>query len=125
MEITEVHLSPVKGTSRTPDNLNAYASLVFDNSFAVHDLRVIQIEDGFLIAMPSQRRQVTCRLCQTRVPHSAKYCMNCGKLLPRNTFSDRQVDGRMFRDLAHPITSEFRAHIQKCIVREMERLELA
>jgi stage V sporulation protein G len=53
MKITEVKVYPSKDSGR----LNAYATVVFDNSFIVRDLKVIKGEKGFFVSMPSRRRK--------------------------------------------------------------------
>ena len=53
MEITEVKVYPAKENGR----LKAYATMVFDNSFIVRDLKVIEGDKGFFVSMPSRRRK--------------------------------------------------------------------
>lgn len=54
MEITEVKVYPAKETA---GRLKAYATIVFDNSFIVRDLKVIEGNKGFFVSMPSRRRK--------------------------------------------------------------------
>jgi len=53
MEITEVKVYPAKESGR----LKAYATVVFDNSFIVRDLKVIEGNKGLFVSMPSRRRK--------------------------------------------------------------------
>jgi stage V sporulation protein G len=53
MEITEVKVYPAKEIGR----LKAYATIVFDNSFIVRDLKIIEGNKGFFVSMPSRRRK--------------------------------------------------------------------
>ena len=53
MEITEVKVYPAKETGR----LKAYATIVFENSFIVRDLKIIEGNKGFFVSMPSRRRK--------------------------------------------------------------------
>lgn len=53
MEITEVRVFPVEDGGR----LKAYATLVFDNTFIVRDLKIIQGDSGMFVSMPSRRRK--------------------------------------------------------------------
>ena len=53
MNITEVKVFPVKETGR----LKAYATIVFDDSFIVRDLKVIDGNKGLFVSMPSRRRK--------------------------------------------------------------------
>ena len=52
MKITDVKVFPVDD-----DKLKAYATITFDNSFIVRDLKVISGNKGFFIAMPSKKRK--------------------------------------------------------------------
>ena len=53
MNITEVKVYPSKDSGR----LKAYATVVFDNSFIVRDLKVIEGDKGLFVSMPSRRRK--------------------------------------------------------------------
>jgi stage V sporulation protein G len=53
MEITEVKVYPSKENGR----LKAYATIVFDNSFIVRDLKIIEGDKGLFVSMPSRRRK--------------------------------------------------------------------
>jgi len=54
MEITEVKVYPAKENG---SRLKAYATIVFDNSFIIRDLKVIEGDKGFFVSMPSRRRK--------------------------------------------------------------------
>ncbi|MFZ5954406.1 MAG: septation regulator SpoVG [Candidatus Dependentiae bacterium] len=51
--ITEVKVYPAKENGR----LKAYATIVFENSFIVRDLKVIEGNKGYFVSMPSRRRK--------------------------------------------------------------------
>src|SRR5277367_2111680 len=53
MKITEVKVFPTKEVGR----LKAYATVVFDNSFIVRDLKVIEGNRGLFVSMPSRKRK--------------------------------------------------------------------
>ncbi len=53
MEITEIKVYPVKDSGR----LKAYATLVFDDSFIVRDLKVIQGDQSLFVSMPSRKKK--------------------------------------------------------------------
>ncbi|CAM3399005.1 septation regulator SpoVG [Nosocomiicoccus ampullae] len=85
MKITDVRLRKVNN----PDTrMKALASITFDDSFVVHDLRVIDGNNGMFVAMPSKRT----------------------------------ADGE-FRDIAHPINSDMRQHVQEEVMRVYEETE--
>ncbi|GAA0353430.1 septation regulator SpoVG [Bacillus horti] len=51
MEITDVRLRRVN----TDGRMRAIASITIDNEFVVHDIRVIDGNNGMFVAMPSKR----------------------------------------------------------------------
>ncbi len=51
MQITDVRLRRVNSENR----MKAVASVTFDNEFVVHDIKVIESQDGLFIAMPSRK----------------------------------------------------------------------
>jgi stage V sporulation protein G len=52
MEITDIRIKKVEGDS---NKLKAYASVTFDNSFVIHNIKVIEGKAGLFIAMPSRK----------------------------------------------------------------------
>ncbi|HIV74481.1 MULTISPECIES: septation regulator SpoVG [unclassified Pseudogracilibacillus] len=51
MEVTDVRLRRVS----TEGKMRAIASITFDDEFVVHDVRVIDGNNGLFVAMPSKR----------------------------------------------------------------------
>ena len=51
MQITDVRVRKVTSQNR----MKAVASVTFDNEFAVHDIKVIESQNGLFIAMPSRK----------------------------------------------------------------------
>lgn len=51
MVITDVRIRKVEGQNR----LRAIASITIDDAFAVHELRVIEGQNGYFVAMPSRQ----------------------------------------------------------------------
>jgi len=52
MQITNVRLNK---TLNSESKMKAVASVTFDNEFVVHDIKVIEGENGLFIAMPSRK----------------------------------------------------------------------
>jgi stage V sporulation protein G len=50
MEITKVEVRPM----RNEGNLKAFCSVVFDDVFIVHSVKIIQGKESLFVAMPSQ-----------------------------------------------------------------------
>jgi len=48
-----VKVYPAKDGGR----LKAYATIVFDNSFIIRDLKIIEGDKGFFVSMPSRKRK--------------------------------------------------------------------
>lgn len=51
MEVTDVRLRRVQ----TDGRMKAIASITLDDEFVIHDIRVIDGNDGLFVAMPSKR----------------------------------------------------------------------
>ncbi len=51
MQITDVRLRKVNSENR----MKAVASVTFDNEFVIHDIKVIESQNGLFIAMPSRK----------------------------------------------------------------------
>lgn len=52
MEITEVKVFPIQ-----EEKLKAFVSIVFDHSFMVNDIKIIQGREGLFISMPSRKKK--------------------------------------------------------------------
>lgn len=50
MQVTDVRIRKIQ----TDGKLRAYVSITFDDSFVVHDLRIIDGRKGMFVAMPSK-----------------------------------------------------------------------
>lgn len=53
LNITDVRITKVEGDEK----LRAFAALVLDDAFIVGDLRVLENEEGYFVAMPSKRKR--------------------------------------------------------------------
>lgn len=114
MEITEVR---VKLNHRAADRLKAYCAVTFDDVFVVRDVKIVEGTHGLFVAMPSRKVSVSCSACRHSNPLRAHFCNSCGgKLPPRELPSDPDGRSRLHRDIAHPITTEFREHVQTVVV---------
>jgi len=84
MNITEVTVF-----RRNRKKLKGIASIVIDDAFAVHDIKIIESPEGKLfITMPSRR-----------------------------------IAGGRFRDIAHPLKTEVRRHIEELLFAAYEVAE--
>jgi len=53
LNITDVRITKIEGDEK----LRAFAAIVLDECFLVGDLRVVEGEDGYFVAMPSKRKR--------------------------------------------------------------------
>ncbi len=53
LNITDIRINKVEGD----DKLKAFAALVIEDCFLVGDLRVVESEEGYFVAMPSRRKR--------------------------------------------------------------------
>ena len=124
MDITEVRVF----LKDSPDKkLKAYATVTFDNAFVVRNIKVIQGTNGIFIAMPSRKVKHPCPKCNFKNEIRAKYCNQCGALLPVVPHPVTQEPGSIaqaeHKDIAHPITQAFRELLQKKVLAAYEEEE--
>lgn len=119
MEITEVRIFLKEGQDK---KLKAYATVTFDNTFVVRNIKVIEGQKGLFVAMPSRKMKEPCPKCNFKNVVRSKFCNNCGagiESAPRPV-RDQQQDTAArqseHKDIAHPITLEFREYIQKKVL---------
>ena len=79
MQITELRIRKVEDEGK----LRAYVTVTFDNCFVVHNVKIIEGQNGLFIAMPS-----------------------------------RKTANGEYKDVAHPISPEFRSELQDKIIGE-------
>jgi Uncharacterized protein, involved in the regulation of septum location len=79
MQITELRIRKVDDEGK----LRAYVTVTFDNCFVVHNVKIIEGQNGLFIAMPS-----------------------------------RKTANGEYKDVAHPISPEFRSELQTKIIDE-------
>ncbi len=53
LNITDVRITKIEGDEK----LRAFAAIVLDECFLVGDLRVVEGEEGYFVAMPSKRKR--------------------------------------------------------------------
>ena len=112
MEITEVRVFPKEGQDK---KLRAYVTVTFDNAFVVRNIKIIEGKDHVFIAMPSRKLRFPCPKCSFKNEIESRFCNKCGVSLPLVKEEDLQetVDAKLnHRDIAHPITKDFREHLQ-------------
>ena len=114
MEITEIRVFLKEGQDK---KLKAYTTVTFDNAFVVRNIKVIQGAEGLFIAMPSRKLKSPCAKCGFKVEVGSKFCNQCGAPVKIDEKHVAEQDAKAeHRDIAHPITQEFRDYLQKKIL---------
>lgn len=123
MEITEVRIFTKDSSDK---KLKAYATVTFDNAFVVRNIKVIEGSSGLFIAMPSRKIKQPCPKCGFRNEMRSKYCNQCASQLPlvsqpitgESQASNMQSE---HKDIAHPITQEFRELLQRKVLEAYDK----
>lgn len=120
MEITEIRVFVKEGQDK---KLKAYTTVTFDNVFVVRNIKVIQGATGLFIAMPSRKLKSSCPKCGFKNEVGSKFCSQCAAALPEHGAADEQThDAKSeHRDIAHPITQEFREYLQTEVLKAYEK----
>ena len=119
MEITEIRIFPKEGLDK---KLKAYSTVTFDNVFVVRNIKIIQGSSGLFIAMPSRKMKYLCPKCHFKNEVGSKFCNHCGASLGSGQQQASNADAKTeHRDIAHPITQEFRDYLQTKILKAYEK----
>ena len=121
MEITEVRMFMRDSADK---KLRAFATITFDNSFVVRNIKVIEGNKGLFVAMPSRKMKESCPKCNFKNAIRSKFCNQCGASLPMPShppiIEDTTMRQSEHRDIAHPITAECREMIQNKVLAAYE-----
>lgn len=119
MEITEIRIFPKEGLDK---KLKAYATVTFDNAFVVRNIKIILGASGLFIAMPSRKMKYLCPNCHSKNEVGSKFCNHCGASIGSGLQRASNADAKTeHRDIAHPITQEFREYLQTKILKAYEK----
>ncbi len=124
MEITEVRLALRESSEK---RLKAYATLTFDSCFVVRNIKVIEGKNGLFVAMPSHKPKVACGKCRFKNDLGGRFCTQCGSPVssqvvepPADPGEQDRPEALAHRDIAHPITVEFRQYLQQKVLAAYE-----
>ena len=122
MEITEVRVALRENPEK---RLKAYATLTFDHCFVVRNIKIIEGKNGLFVAMPSHKPKVACGRCQFKNDLGGRFCSQCGSAISRPmehpaASGMEPAESQAHRDIAHPITVEFRQYLQQKILAAYE-----
>lgn len=115
MDITEIRIKLLNQRQAFEDRLRAFCTVTFDNSFVVRDLKIIEGQSGFFVAMPSRKLTARCPRCGAKNHLRARHCNECGAhLRPRPVTEENRL--RFHADIAHPINADTRNRIESRIL---------
>jgi len=124
LEITEIRIKLLPVRQAFEDRLRAFCTVTFENAFVVRDLKIIEGQHGFFLAMPSRKLTGRCPRCGSKNHLRARFCNDCGsQLRPRNVTEENRL--RFHADIAHPIHAAMRQQIERKVLdayqKEQER----
>ena len=115
MKVTEIRIKLLPQREESEDRLRAFCTVTFDNSFVIRDLKVIEGQNGFFVAMPSRKLTARCPRCSGKNHLPARYCNDCGcHLRPKRVTEENRL--RFHADIAHPINAVTRRMVEADVV---------
>jgi stage V sporulation protein G len=119
MQITEIRVFQKEGQDK---KLKAYTTVTFDDVFVVRNIKIIQGSNGLFIAMPSRKMKRLCPKCYFKNEVGSNFCNHCGTPIKSEDPTAELVDTKIeHRDIAHPITQQFREYLQTKILETYEK----
>lgn len=122
MKITEIRIKLIDG-DRSRQRLRAFCSITFDASFVVRDLKILEGNQGYFVAMPSRKLSFRCPSCRQKNAVGSNYCNCCGRELKNADPFAAVPDAapcKQYVDVVHPINSACREEIHRAIVAAYE-----
>ncbi len=115
MEVTEIRVFLKEGQDK---KLKGYVTVTFDQCFVVRNIKVIAGTSGFFVAMPSRKLKIPCHGCGFKNEAGSKFCNECGGrvVMPTKEEMAMHDSKNEHRDIAHPITQQFREILQNKIL---------
>jgi len=123
MRITEVRVKLIDGDP-TRQRLRAFCSITFDNAFVVRDLKVLEGNQGYFVAMPSRKLSYKCPRCRQKISVASNFCSHCGMNLNRlDPYSEliEAAPNKLYVDVVHPVNSVCREFVHNAIIDAYQR----
>jgi len=116
MQITEVRIK-LMNDSNDKEKLQAFCSITIDHEFVIRDLKIIESNRGWFVAMPSRKLMDKCKKCHSKNPLRSRFCNQCGlKLNENRAIGDSNGRTKLHADIAHPINQSSREKLQETIL---------
>lgn len=96
MQITDVRVYSLRSNMGESSKIQAVASVTFDNSFVVHDFKIVEGSKGLFVSMPSRKRH-TGEYVDIAHPITAEMrdLINMAVLTAYNKKGDSSVNGNV------------------------------
>ena len=118
MKITEVRIKLLNGAN---SKLQAFCSVTVEDALAIRDLKIIRIEKGLFVAMPSRKLSIRCGRCHTKNHLRANFCNACGaRLRTMPLAADDSGRLRLHSDIVYPINSSAREDLHRAVIQAFE-----
>ena len=115
MDITEIRIKLLPQRDAYEDRLRAFCTITFDGAFVIRDLKIIEGQNGFFVAMPSRKLTARCPRCSGKNHMRARFCNDCGAhLKPQRVTEENRL--RFHADIAHPINAGTRKNLERRIL---------
>lgn len=109
MIITRVSVRLTKSSTQ----VLAFATIVFDDSFCVNDLKVIQGDNSIFVVLPDKEAKIPCsNQCGNRNGVTANFCSRCGTKLVQ-----KSSEIKRYQYVCHPVVDELRLQIQEAVIK--------
>lgn len=116
MKITRVKF---KWPETSATRLRAYCAITLDDLFVVHDVKVVEGQQGLFVSMPSRKICDHCEGCGWKNPLKARFCNKCGLDMGEAKIElDERGRQMLHTDVCHPATEEFRQYIERTVLEE-------
>ncbi len=120
MTITEIRIKLIDG-DHSRQRLRAFCSITFDAAFVVRDLKILEGNQGYFVAMPSRKLAFRCPVCRQKNSVGSNFCNHCGNnLKDAATAVADLAPYKQYVDVVHPINSACREEIHSAIIAAYE-----
>lgn len=119
MKITEIQLALTSEHTQERDGVLAFVRLVFDGSFAVRDIKVMERDGSIYLGMPSRKVTEPCGKCNRKVALADTFCASCGVRITRK---DDGREKKNYVDVSHPINQHFRKYLEEQVMEHYNKL---
>ena len=122
MNITDIRIKLIEGDA-SRQRLRAFCSIMIDNSFVVRDLKILEGNQGYFVAMPSRKLAFRCPHCHQKNSVGSNFCNNCGSELSRDDPYRELVvafPSKLYVDVVHPINTPARERMHVAIIEAYE-----